>query len=105
MLGSLGGSGARWSVHGLLLGGIFCAMSGARRDGTEVFAQDGDTDEEFRRGEGGYEGEAVSGAAGSGTQDGGSFVQSQIKELERKIRELEAKVEMYKKRKGANLNW
>ena len=44
-----------------------------RTDGTGVVAEDGDTDSEFRRGVGGYEGEAetVAGRAGGGSGSDG----------------------------------
>ena len=84
----------------VLRGGI--NMSGVKKDGVDMVAGGEGDFEELVHGGGGYEGGTVTGAADSeargsgrrgegghngGAEDSGSYVQRQIRELEKKIKE------------------
>ena len=60
--------------------------------------------EDVRRGEGGYDGEAVASQAGGGP-GGEASVQQKIAALEAKIKEMEAQMKKDKKTEAANSNW
>ena len=71
-----------------------------------MYAGGGDSDFDDRRGEGGYEGEArtdVAGRAGGG--EGGTygedFVRTKFEQMEKRIKELEEKLETKKQSEGS----